>query len=749
MKRREGMAKLTGRERYVDDLSIGDHLWGATVRSPSARGRIRSIEFGPGVDWSKFTIVTAEDIPGRNAVFLMEYDQPALADDRVRHVHEPVVLLAHPSRDVVRRAAKLVAVHVDSEPAVLDFSAAPTVDQVQYGDDNVFKRILIEKGDVEDGLAAAPIVVEGEYFTGAQEHVYLETQGMLAYVEDGVVVIRGSMQCPYYVVKALKPLLGCDESGLRVIQTATGGGFGGKEEYPSTIAAHAALLALKSGRPVKLVYDRWEDMAVTTKRHPARIRHRTGVDEAGRLLAQDIEVVLDGGAYVTLSPVVLSRAVIHAGGPYACDNVRIDGRAVLTNAVPFGAFRGFGAPQAFFGLERHMDVVAARLGLDPAELRRRNLIRDGQSTATSQTIRDGVDREKVLDLALRMSGWNERRAEIERRNAADPLVKRGLGLVTFHHGAGFTGNGEVVLQSVVHVAGTPDGGIEVRAASVEMGQGTTTIFTQLAADRLGLDPDQVAIAQPDTHRVPDSGPSVASRTAMVVGHLVERACDDLRNRLGLDDDARGETVSVAIREWYGEGGSGSAGEAPAEVVGEAVYVQPSHIEWDEETYRGDAYGAFAWAAYVAEVEVDLRTCATTVTDFVAVQEVGRVLNQTLARGQIQGGVAQAISWALLEDFRWKDGAMQNAQLTNYIIPTSDDLPRIRVAFLEVPYEHGAQGAKGIGELPMDGPAPAIANALAHALGAEANRIPLTPERLLEELDRQAESAAGGERRVAS
>jgi len=741
VKRREGMAKLTGRELYVDDLPVGDHLWGATVRSPAPRGRIRSIQFGPGVNWSEFTIVTAEDIPGRNAVFLMEYDQPALADDRVRHVHEPVVLLAHPSRDVVRRAARLVTMRIDPEPAVLDFCARPARDQIQHGEDNVFKRILVEKGDVRRALAAAPIVVEGEYYTGAQEHVYLETQGMLAYVEDGVVVIHGSMQCPYYVVKALKPLLGRDESGLRVIQSATGGGFGGKEEYPSTIAAHAALLALKSGRPVKLVYDRWEDMAVTTKRHPARVRHRTGLDESGLLLAQDVEVLLDGGAYVTLSPVVLSRAVIHAGGPYACENVRIEGRAVLTNAVPFGAFRGFGAPQAYFGLERHMDVVAERLGMEPAELRRRNLIRDGQSTATSQTIRDGVDREAVLDLALSMSRWTERRAEIERRNATDPLVKRGLGLATFHHGAGFTGNGEVVLESVVHVAGTPDGGVEVRAASVEMGQGTTTIFTQLAADRLGLDPDVVAVARPDTHRVPDSGPSVASRTAMVVGHLVERACDDLRRRLGLGDEARGEEVSDAIRAWY-LGGDGRAvrgeGESP-ELVGEAVYVQPAHIDWDEDTYHGDAYGAFAWAAYVAEVQVDLRTCETRVTDFVAVQEVGRVLNQTLARGQIQGGVAQAISWALLEDFRWKDGAMQNAQLTNYIIPTSDDLPRIRVAFLEVPYEHGAQGAKGIGELPMDGPAPAIANALAHALGVPADRIPLTPERLLAELERRAAS----------
>ncbi|TFG64558.1 MAG: hypothetical protein E4H28_05095, partial [Gemmatimonadales bacterium] len=413
--------------------------------------------------------------------------------------------------------------------------------------------------------------------------------------------------------------------------------------------------------------------------------------------------------------------------PYACDAVRIDGRAMLTNAVPFGAFRGFGAPQAFFGLERHMDVVAARLGMDPVEFRKKNLIRDGQQTATGQTINDGVDRLEVLDTALRLSNWTARRSEIEQQKSTDPLVKRGLGLAVFHHGAGFTGNGELMLQSVVHVAGTPAGGVEVRTASVEMGQGMTTIFTQLAVDRLGLDADAVVIAQPDTHRVPNSGPSVASRTAMVVGFLVEQACDDLRRRLGLTEDACGSVVSDAILAWY-------AGNGAEELVGESTYVQPHHIDWDEETYQGDAYGAYAWAAYVAEVEIDLRTYGTRVTNFVAVQEVGRVLNETLARGQIQGGVAQGISWALLEDFRWQDGAMQNCQLTNYIIPTSDDLPRIRVEFLETPYPYGAQGAKGIGELPMDGPGPAIANAMAHALGISAAAIPITPERLMAEID---------------
>ncbi|MGH7538940.1 MAG: xanthine dehydrogenase family protein molybdopterin-binding subunit [Gemmatimonadales bacterium] len=723
MHRLEGLAKLTGRERYVDDLPLSDFLWGATVRSPVPRGRITAIRFGKDVDWSQFTIVDHRDLPGPNVIALIEHDQPVLAQGTVRHVHEPVLLLAHADRGGLRRAAAAVTIEVAPEPAALDFRVAPRPEQVQYGADNVLKHLSITKGDVERALAAAPIVVEGTYETGAQEHVYLEPQGMIAQLEGDVLVLRGSMQCPYYVLKALMHALARDERHVRVIQTPTGGGFGGKEEYPSTIALHAALLALKSGRAVKLVYDRGEDMAATTKRHPALVRHRSGVTEDGHLLAQDIAVIMDGGAYVTLSPVVLSRGIIHAAGPYHCDHVRIDGRAMFTNAVPFGAFRGFGAPQTHFANERHMDRIAVRLGLNPAELRRRNLLRDGQSTATGQVISDGTDRVAVLDRALSLAGYDAKRVEHARFNRTRSFTRRGIGLATFHHGAGFTGSGEVMLASRLHVAGLPDGRVEVRSANIEMGQGTLTVFTQLAAARLGLDPVDIVIAEADTALVPNSGPTVASRTSMVVGHLVELACDDLRARLGLNDGARGDVVRHAIRRWH-------EGHPGATLVGEGVYRRPPGIAWDDTTYTGDAYGTYAWGTYVAEVEVDLRTFDTRVLDFVAVQEIGKVLHETMARGQVQGGVAQAIGWALLEECRWKDGAMANPQLTNYLIPTSDDLPPIRVEFLENPYPFGAQGAKGLGELPMDGPAPAILNAVAAATGADPCAIPLTPERLM-------------------
>src|SRR5205823_5145573 len=325
----------------VDNPHLQNFMRDLTVRSPAPRGRVTAIRFGKDTDWSQFVVVDNRDIPGPTVVALIEQDQPVLAAGYVRHVHEPVLLLAHPSREAVRRAVRSVEVVVEPEPPALDFRAPPTPAQIQYGSDNVLKRLQIVKGDVERALAQAPVVVSGTYETGAQEHAYLETQGMIAYLEGDVLVVKGSMQCPYYVLKALQHALARDGPLVRVIQTPTGGGFGGKEEFPSHIALHAALLALKSGRPVKLIYDRGEDMAATTKRHPALVRHRTGLARDGRLLAQDIEVVIDGGAYVTLSPVVLSRAIVHAAGPYACDNVRITGRAMFTNAVPFGAFRGF------------------------------------------------------------------------------------------------------------------------------------------------------------------------------------------------------------------------------------------------------------------------------------------------------------------------------------------------------------------------------------------------------------------------
>ena len=723
----DGLGKLGGTARFVDDLQVEGMLHGGTIRSPIARGRIKRIYFDPSIDWREFVIVDHRDIPGHNQVAMIEKDMPALAAEEVRYHHESVLLVAHHSIRKLRGALQAIRVEVDPRPAVLTPDQPLTPELIQYGTDNVFKRVDIRKGDLQAAFASAPHVITGEYRTGPQEHVYLETQGMLAYRADGRLVLCGSMQCPYYVLNALANALGRPPESLRVVQATTGGAFGGKEDYPSVLAIHAALLAEKAGAPVKMIYDRQEDMAATTKRHPSRVRHRTAVDRDGRLLAMEIDVLLDGGAYVTMSPVVLGRGCIHSGGAYYCENVRVHGEARLTNSPPYGAFRGFGAPQTQFALERHMDVIAGKLGMDPVELRRRNLLRDGQTMTTGQVFRGGPDLAALQDRALELGEYESRRARHAEFNRTHPYLRRGVGFATFCHGSGFTGGGETYLASEVTVEALPDGTVEVLTAQTDMGQGAATVLAQIVAARLGLPREAVRVATPDTSRVPNSGPTAASRTVMVIGALLEKAADDLGKQVGDGAKQSAETLRAGIRQWHAE-------HPGQRLLGHAKYTKPDAIQWDDKTYRGDAYATYAWSTHVAEVEVDLRTYMVQVTDYVAVQEVGKVVNPTLARGQIQGGVAQGIGWALFEEVVLEDGAMKNSQMTNYTIPTASDLPPIRVYFEEHPSAYGPQGAKGIGELPLNGPAPAILNAVGRALNTSLHVVPLTPERLMEQVE---------------
>jgi len=726
--RKEGRKKVTGQALYVDDLSFPEMLHGATVRSPVARGKITNISFNGDIPWDEFVIVRPADIPGANYVALILNDQPYLADGFVNHPEEPVLLLAHKDRYLVEEARRNVRIEIEELPAIFSLEDSLAKKEIIWGEDNVFKKFLVDKGNVDNVWSTADLIIEGEYETGAQEQLYIENNGAIAIANatEGVTV-WGSMQCPYYVHKALVKLFALPDEKIRIIQTETGGGFGGKEEYPSLIAGHAALLAWKSGKPVKIIYDRAEDMVATTKRHPSRTRHKTAVTKDGKLLAAEIDFVIDGGAYCTLSPVVLSRGTIHAAGPYVCPNVRIHSRAVATNVPPHGAFRGFGAPQSIFALERHMDKVAHAVGLTPEEFRRRNFIHEGETTATSQIIRERVDMNHLLARALEISDYHAKRERFARENQTSNgfSKKRGIGFATFMHGAGFTGSGEVYLQSVVSAEATTEGKVQILAASTEIGQGTNTIFSQIASEALGLDFESIEIVQPDTGRVPNSGPTVASRTSMVVGKLVESAVLGLRQTLVgsglLNPEYNDVDFKKACADYIAKFGS---------LKTSSTYQPPPNVHWDDEKYQGDAYGAYAWAVYVAEVSFDELTYEARVEDFVALQEVGRVLNPVLAAGQIEGGVAQAIGFTLFENVVWKDGRMANNQMTNYIIPTPADIPPIRVFFEENPYAYGPGGAKGIGELPMDGAAPAILNAIENATGIGFNQVPLMPERLM-------------------
>ena len=611
-------------------------------------------------------------------------------------------------------------------PSIHSIDEALAADTVIWGTDNVFTHYTAGQGDVDAVWGSAPHELSGEYTTGAQEQMYIEAQGMIGeYDPDAGVTIRGSLQCPYYIQTALCPLFDLPPQKVRIVQMATGGGFGGKEEYPSIIAGHAALLAYKSGKPVKIVYDRLEDVAATTKRHPSRTKIRSAFDDTGKLLALDIDFVIDGGAYITLSPVVLSRGTIHAAGPYACDNVRVDSRAVATSSPPHGAFRGFGAPQSIFALERHMDRIAEHLGLDPVDVRRRNVLHRGQTSSVGQTIHEPIDLDRLIDRALTNADYAAKRKAFAEHNATTTgPIRKGIGLSVFYHGSGFTGAGEVHLASKAVVEATADGRLRVLAASTEIGQGTNTIFSQIVGDAAHVPIDRVDVVQPDTAHVPNSGPTVASRTCMVVGNLLAQATGDLVAQLQgaghLPAEWNAEQFTAACKAWYADHDA---------LVGRANYQPPAGVHWDEKNFRGEAYSAYAWACYVAAVTVDTRTAEVRVDDFVAVQEIGKTVNPVLAGGQIEGGVAQAIGWAVYEDVVWKDGRVANPQMTNYIIPTAVDTPPIRVEFLE-PFDPQPV-AKGIGELPMDGPAPAVLNAVAHATGVDPRTVPLMPETLMD------------------
>src|SRR6201994_830671 len=531
--RKEGRDKVLGRARYIDDITLPDMWFGATVRSSIPRGRITSISFDPSIPWHEFTIVSAADIPGENTIVHLTKDHPCLAVTHVSHAEEPILLLAHPDRSALPAAVAAVHITYEELPAIYTIEDSEKKEHIIWGEGdnaNTFKTYLMQKNQIpipDEVWEKADYIVEGEYRTGAQEQLYIENNGVIAeYNPENGVTVRGSMQCPFYLVHALELVFNLPAEKCRVIQTETGGAFGGKEDFPSVIGSHAALLAMKSGHPVKLCYNRAEDMAATTKRHPSRTRHRTAVSKDGKLLAGEIDFAIDGGAYATLSPVVLSRGTIHAPGPYHWPHLTVRAKAVATNIPPHGAFRGFGAPQSIFALERHMDRIAKVVGITPEELRRRNFLSTGDRTATGQILKDPVDMQHLLTRALEESNYHAKRAEFDLENPTS-TIKRGIGFAAFFHGAGFTGSGERRLNSLVEIELTPEGQPRLLVSSTEFGQGTNTILCQVAAQTLHFPYDQILIAQPDTSRVPNSGPTVASRTAMIVGKLVERAAQSL------------------------------------------------------------------------------------------------------------------------------------------------------------------------------------------------------------------------------
>ena len=733
--RPDAVDKVRGEARFVDDLAFPGMLHGAVVRSPHPHARILGIHAEaaralPGV----VAVLTAADVPGENIVHVIVDDQPALAGDVVRYIGEPVALVAAETRRAARAAVNAVRVDYEPLPFVTDPLAAlePGAPQVAVASasegGNLFNRMVLLKGDAHAVFAGADVVVEETYETGYQEHAYLETQGAIA-VPDGLgaMAIYGSMQCPFYVQNAVAKVLGLPLAKVRVVATATGGAFGGKEEVPSLIGSLAALLTWATRRPVKLVLDRGEDILTTSKRHPSRVHYRTAASADGTLLAIDVDVVLNAGAYQTLSSAVLWRSLVTAAGPYRVPNVRVVARSVATNTVPNGAFRGFGSPQVIFPHESQMDLVAERLGLDRVEIRRRNVLHPGDRTSTDHLVRDSVGVAETLDRAAELADWSARLERVAVYNRASLETKRGVGVACVLYGVGLGGKAPFLDKAGATIKLEPDGSVAVAVGTVEIGQGLTTAVLQVAAEGLGVPIDRIHLAPVDTSRVPDSGPTVASRGTMMSALAVLDAAGKLRGRI--------ERVAKAHRIAKRE----IAQRLPEiarlfwlENLDPAVegWASTEPVSWDPATGLGDAYPVYAYATHIAEVLVDVCTGEAHVVDYVAVHDSGRILNRALAAGQVEGGIAQGLGFALMEGIEEKAGRLIVNGFTTYRLPTVRDVPLdMAVDFVEALFPAGPFGMKGIGEVPLMAAHAAVARAVAHATGRHPTRYPLDPPRI--------------------
>lgn len=697
--------KGSGETRYVADLEVKGLNYGRFYRSPFPRGKIKAVKVPPLPEG--YHVVDHRDVPGENCIAMINKDWPAFAVDEVRYIGQIILLLVGPDREVLDRLISGIELEVEALPPLYTMEEAEAGRSAQgetappiRGDSNLYADYHLSIGDTSSAFARAARVVEQTCQTGFQEHIYMETQGLLGWWEEGQVAITGSLQCPYYVKHASQVVLGCSEEAVRITQAPTGGGFGGKEDYPEIMGAPLAVAVNKLKIPIRIIFDRVEDISFTSKRHPAKISFRTALDETGEILAMEVDTQLNGGAYESYSCIVLQRAIFHALGVYCIPHARVRGRAWVTNTVPSGAFRGFGAPQALYAIETHMNELARLKGEIPGDFKRRYLIKTGDPTITRGFMKDTIIMPAMYDRIDQISGYR-RKAEAYKNH---PTL--GIGISFFNHGCGFTGDGEQrLIKARAKLRRDEEGRVEILTANVEMGQGVLTTFRKIVAEVLEIPPETIIHTNPDTNRVPNSGPTAASRSVMIVGYLLQEAAKQLKER------------------WA----------EPGAIEAEAHYTMPPGLTWNQDTMEGDCYPSYGWGINVVEVEVDPETFEVETRGIWAVYDVGVAIDNTIMEGQIEGGMIQGLGYGSLEKLEVKDGKFHQNTMADYTIPTSLDFPTTVSETMENPFEYGPSGAKGAGELVFDGAAPAFSGAVENALGRAMPRIPLTPETIMEVL----------------
>jgi CO/xanthine dehydrogenase Mo-binding subunit len=689
--KRDHEAKISGEAVYVGDYPQEEILTGKMLRSTKAKARLVKVvvpELPEG-----YYYVDKSDVPGDNNVNIVKDDTPVYARETVEYIGEPIGMLCGPDETVVDQIlSQIEVVYEELEPIVdiRDF-------------DTVFFDYEIKKGDVAQAFAEADKVYEETFETGYQDQTYLETQGLMAEImEDGKVFLHGSMQCPYYVKGALMRALGLGPDKVRIAQDATGGGFGGKEAFPSILGCQVAVAAVKAGQPVRCIFGRREDLEFTSKRHPSLSTYKAAVKN-GQITAMDIDVKFNSGAYTTLSAVVLQRGIICANGIYNVPNLYMRGRAVKTNTTPTGAYRGFGAPQTFFSAEMLMDHIALDLGMDSLEFKEKHLVRQGDDTATSGKYHFHVPVPLMIDKVDKACDLRRKHKEYAKPQTG--RYRKGIGVSMYFHGAGFTGSGERdIIKAVAKLRKFADGRVQILASNTDIGQGLRTTFPKIVAHELNLPLDKVFYNYPDTDVVPDSGPTVASRSLMTVGELLRRA-------------------AIKLREIWVEG---------KEQIVEEHYKEPDFmIPFYIDKFQGDAYPTYSWGVNAIEVEVDTYTGLTNILGAYGCFDIGTPMDYNIAVGQMEGGFLQGIGYASIENMKADaKGRIRNNSFSDYLIPTAVDVPNMQVIMhVDEKYPYGPYGAKGAGELPLVGAPGAYVEAVEQAMGKNVrlHHIPFTAE----------------------
>jgi CO/xanthine dehydrogenase Mo-binding subunit len=735
----DALDKALGRAMFTGDYISKGSVVVKVLRSTQPHARIVGIDAGDALGvQGVLAVLTASDIPGENQIGYALPDQPLLNDVKVHYVGDPIALVC--ALDEEAASGGLEAVRVEYEPLKPHFdvdSALESGAEPIHEGGNIATTTRIRKGDIGRGFSEADVVVEETYETPYQEHMCLETEAAYAIPEGvGKVTVIGTMQSPFLVREKVAQVLGWSLNRVRVIQALTGGAFGKKDDMGPIVSAMAALAAIKLGRPSALVLDRDESAAHSVKRYPARIRYRSGAREDGRITAAEVDITLDCGAYANRAPYWLWRQTVHATGPYEVENVYVDGRAVYTNKVYGGSFRGFGDVAIHFAAESQVDRLAEKLGMDPIEFRLRNVLRPGSRTGCDQLLDHSVGMEECLRRVEEASNWKGLRRG-ERRG----IRVRGVGVGCGFHG--ISTSRAAPDWSAAYLILNMDGTFTYRTGICELGQGSPIGHAKIVAEILGAPLEAIRVEGPDTDSTPDARPTHGSRGLMLGGTAAAEAALELRRRMV---EVAAEMLECGAGEVeLREGRAYRRGEPSRAVsfseIAEELYLRglspaaygfyaPPKRQFDPKTGLGVSYSVYTFTATVAEVEVDTETGCVDVLRVWPAMDVGKAVDPLMIEGQIHGAISQGMGFALMERLVVEEGRVLNPNFKDYIIPSSMDLPTVEKPILvEAPYRHSAFGAKGVGEPAIISIVPAIVNAIHHATGLRFNRLPVTPEAL--------------------